>query len=327
MSKRMKGFTLIELLVVIAIIGILAAILLPALARAREAARRASCANNLKQMGLVFKMYAGEWNGKFPFKCNVQPRVAGALEGWRCLSPHGPAIYPEYMNDWKILLCPSDTNAKVSTVEDQQRRMRTGTFDWDGNGSNDADFDGNGIVDGKDEAIMLTWGRSYSYLGWVTRRDEEFIASFEAIVRRAPAPYTVPGHPPGDYDSDFQPSGTYRFGAIPVVGQGNSIGTANGGTLYRLREGINRFLITDINNPAGSAVADSEVVLMWDVLSRGGGTVVGAASGGVGKFNHVPGGSNVLYMDGHVEFVRYPIKFPVSDTVAWAISLGGWGSE
>lgn len=83
-------------------------------------------------------------------------------------------------------------------------------------------------------------------------------------------------------------------------------------TLMHLREGIERFLITDINNPAASSKAQSDVVVMWD-MARGN-SAADCSSGiqpHIGEvradmFNHLPGGSNVLFMDGHVEYARYP---------------------
>jgi prepilin-type N-terminal cleavage/methylation domain-containing protein len=108
-NRRNRGFTLIELLVVIAIIAILAAILFPVFARARENARRASCLSNLKQIGLGMMMYVQDYDGRFP--------AAGWGTGEELPCPSGSGscaaswpvrIYP-YAKSVQVFNCPSDT--------------------------------------------------------------------------------------------------------------------------------------------------------------------------------------------------------------------------
>jgi len=105
MQKR-KGFTLIELLVVIAIIAILAAILFPVFARAREQARKTSCASNLRQLGLGFAMYTqdyderfpGIWSGEWNLNAGNQRQLNWAVE-----------IFP-YIKNKQVYVCPSDSS-------------------------------------------------------------------------------------------------------------------------------------------------------------------------------------------------------------------------
>jgi prepilin-type N-terminal cleavage/methylation domain-containing protein/prepilin-type processing-associated H-X9-DG protein len=104
--RRRNGFTLIELLVVIAIIAILAAILFPVFAQAREAARKATCQSNLKQIGLAGRMYVDDYDG-VSLSSYIYPA------GWR-VCPHyiWPDMLQPYIKNWGIFACPSGVQSR-----------------------------------------------------------------------------------------------------------------------------------------------------------------------------------------------------------------------
>jgi prepilin-type processing-associated H-X9-DG protein len=243
-------------------------------------------------------------------------------------------IYPEYLTDPNLYACPSDPTGPLTT------NPTTGETMWFGCDDNDY---GHGQAD-----------ESYFYLGKLIDKPEDepgvpvstLVAAtiFDADVYDMGAQPTdtisaqvvgvllwLADDPmPTDLEDAVTAallSGTTDPKALdkvatevttgdaeladtagwPIISSMNP-GNGNGSLVRHLREGIERFLVTDINNPASSAQAQSEVFVMGDLTAIA-----------VTNYSHIPGGSNFLYMDGHVSFVKYP---EVPSTKGFAIVTG-----
>ena len=219
------------------------------------------------------------------------------------LTPNGPSIYPEYLTDLKVLVCPSDKESS---------NVANGVWNVVKNNTNS-------VV-----APCTIHPISYQYYGLLIK-PEHYLLNPARVNDTDPAAFD------GLLRQEFR-NGFFAYindveTAVSVVPQNFGVferditidataGVAPASTMFRLKEGIERFLITDINNAAGSAKAQSSIAIMFDAVNARAQTE--AADGSVAElgFNHVPGGGNVLYMDGHVSFVKYSTEWPVCGT--WA---------
>lgn len=239
-GTREPRFGWVTAILTLCIVGIVAATLLPALARAREAARRSSSQNNLKELGLVFKMYAQEDPGeRFP-PVSPYPGV------W---APDFRVLYPEYLTDPAILINPS--YGGVEGINEIKEALEKGDF----------------------ERASRIAARNYTYTGWAIH-DEKDVETIRKVL---------PTLSWDQLDRDI---------------------TVDGHTVYRLREGIDRFFITDVNDAAAAAQAQSVLPVAFENVD-------------LAELQHVPPGCNVLYLDGHIDFLRQGTgNFPVVPIVA-----------
>jgi len=242
------------------------------------------------------------------------PRMAtedcmGMLRVWNAIFDVS-TMYPEYLADLNAMVCPSSVvgaNAVEAWDEGKTNHMM-----W-----TQSAFSNNGIV----EPCEITT-HPYYYNGYAmsqTMFEAPDLAHNMSHFEEAVAVYGE-GLEMAHMDGGMQEARAYVDGDWEFEFHGGQGEIGSQGSARRLREGIERFFITDVNNPAMSNQAQSEIMLMSDTIAPH-----------PQHLNHVPGGANVLYLDGHVTFVNWVPNagltnpFPMNEA-GFALHMGTMGT-
>lgn len=286
-ARRLRdtaGLTIIELMISLSIIAVISAVMLPALGRAREAALRAHCMNNMRELGRLFQMHAADHKYAYPPGAPNHAWGGAPTEATRPfrLIRNNYTIDPRsldgYITEYKVFACRA---ARLDFPYDYDYWFADVSFTKE---HLDPQIGAKAAFKAKRKDLAKPLpdpeclsSEMYFYVPYTVASEGEMVYLLNELDARMAAGET-------NFMRDDLP--------CSVPGQG----TAGRNSFLRVTDGVERMFITDVNNPAASWTSQSQIPVLFDRASHGGRL----------GFNHAAAlGGNVLYMDGSVAFVRY----------------------